>query len=110
LFITENISNILNWKNELLRSCGLAYSQVENQGYHLPLLEAGIKYHSPGKYDDILLIEARVNELYSSKVHIEYKITRVGTANLLQKVLLHIFLLEATRKKLYDLLKFILIR
>lgn len=86
-------------RTELLRSCGLAYSQVENQGYQLPLLEAGVKYHSPGKYDDVLLIEARVNELYSSKVHIEYRITREGTGELIAEgFTTHIFIRSDTKK------------
>ncbi|MEJ2495784.1 MAG: thioesterase family protein [Ignavibacteriaceae bacterium] len=70
-------------RTELLRSCGLPYSQIEHEGYQLPLIEAGIKYKSPAHYDDILLVEARLNELYSAKVQIEYKITREGDNSLI---------------------------
>lgn len=86
-------------RTELLRSCGLAYSEVENHGYQLPLLEAGLKYHSPGRYDDILLIEASVKELYSAKVHIEYKITKEGTCELIAEgFTTHIFIRTDTKK------------
>ncbi len=86
-------------RTELLRSCGLAYSEVENHGYQLPLLEAGLKYHSPGKYDDILLIEASVKELYSAKVNIEYKITKEGTGELIAEgFTTHIFIRTDTKK------------
>lgn len=63
-------------RTELLRSCGLPYVILENNGYQLPLMEAGLKYKNPAHYDDVLIIEAKLNELYSAKVHIEYIITR----------------------------------
>lgn len=63
-------------RTELLRSTGFAYSQLEKEGYQLPLIEANLKYKTPAVYDDVLNIEAKVTELYSGKVHIEYKVTR----------------------------------
>lgn len=63
-------------RTELLRSCGLPYIVLENNGYQLPLMEAGLKYKNPSHYDDVLIIEAKLKELYSAKVHIEYIITR----------------------------------
>jgi acyl-CoA thioester hydrolase len=86
-------------RTELLRSCGLAYSEVEKQGYQLPLIEAGVKYFSPGRYDDVLNIEASVKELYTPKVHIEYKITREGTGELISEgFTTHIFINEETKR------------
>lgn len=66
-------------RTELLRQSGVPYSEIEKAGYQLPLLEAGIKYHKPAYYDDLLLIKATVKELYSPKVRIEYVITRKNT-------------------------------
>ena len=86
-------------RTELLRACGLPYSSVENAGYQLPLLEAGLKYHSYGKYDDLLLVEASVNELHSPKVHIEYKVFREGTGELIAEgFTTHIFINAETKK------------
>ena len=86
-------------RTELLRSKGLPYSEVENQGYQLPLIEAGVKYHSPGKYDDVLLIEATVKELFTPKVHIEYKITREESGELIAEgFTTHIFIRTDTKK------------
>ena len=86
-------------RTELLRASGLTYSSIENEGYQLPLLEAGVKYHSYGKYDDILLVEASVKELYSPKVHIEYKIFRDGTNELIAEgFTTHIFINLETKK------------
>lgn len=66
-------------RTELLRSCGLVYSELEKEGYQLPLIEAGLKYKSPAYYDDILLVKATINKLYSANVYIEYTITRKGS-------------------------------
>jgi len=86
-------------RTELLRSCGLAYSEVEKHGYQLPLIEAGVKYFSPGRYDDVLNIEASVKELYTPKVHIEYRITREGTEELIAEgFTTHIFINEETKR------------
>jgi acyl-CoA thioester hydrolase len=63
-------------RTELLRSIGLPYSNIEKIGYQLPLIEAGLKYKNPAFYDDILNIEAKLEGLYSAKVHISYEIRR----------------------------------
>lgn len=63
-------------RTELLRNFGLPYTTLENSGYQLPLIEAGLKYKSPAHYDDVLVIEAELKVLVSPKVHIEYSITK----------------------------------
>lgn len=70
-------------RTELLRNSGLPYSLLEAEGYQLPLIEAGLKYKNPAFYDDILLIEATLNELDTAKVHIKYKITRESNGDLI---------------------------
>ncbi|MFH1194514.1 MAG: thioesterase family protein [bacterium] len=86
-------------RTELLRQSGLAYSELENQGYQLPLIETGIKFKSPGKYDDLLCIEATVRELFSAKVHIEYRITRQETGELIAEgFTTHMFIKSDTKK------------
>lgn len=86
-------------RTELLRSTGLAYSQLEKDGYQLPLLEAGLKYYSPAVYDDLLEIEATVKELISPKVHIEYKVTRNSGEELIAEgFTTHVFMKAETKK------------
>ncbi|NMB82004.1 MAG: acyl-CoA thioesterase [Ignavibacteria bacterium] len=86
-------------RTELLRSLGLPYSQVEKEGYQLPLLEAGIKFLKPAQYDDTIIVKATVKELYSPKVHIEYVITRKGTEEIIAEgFTTHIFMKAETKK------------
>ncbi len=45
---------------ELLRSLGLAYSQMEkDHKLILPVVEANCRYRAPARYDDEILIETR---------------------------------------------------
>ena len=57
-------ANYLVWfelgRVELLRSLGLAYSQLEKEHECiLPVVEATCRYRSPARYDDEILIETR---------------------------------------------------
>ncbi len=61
-------------RTEMLRINGLAYAEVEKRGYQLPLLEAHVKYVSPARYDDVLVIEAIVKNYPAFRIHIDYKI------------------------------------
>jgi acyl-CoA thioester hydrolase len=86
-------------RTELLRAAGLAYSEVEKNGYQLPLIEAGLKYFNPAVYDDILQIEATVKELHTPKVHIEYTVKRKGSEELIAEgFTTHVFIRTDTKK------------
>lgn len=86
-------------RTELLRSAGLAYREVEKEGYQLPLIEAGLKYFQPAIYDDVLEVNATVKELHVPKVHIEYVVKRKGTDDLIAKgFTTHMFIRSDTKK------------
>ncbi len=68
-------------RTELLRSLGLPYSVVENNGYQLPVIEASVKYKSPAHYDDLLEIETTVEHLPNPKFRIHYVIRKVETTD-----------------------------
>ena len=86
-------------RTEILRNVGLPYSELEKTGYQLPVMEAGLKYKNPAHYDDELNIEATIKELYTAKVHIEYKITRKEDNVLIATGFTdHMFMREDTKK------------
>jgi len=45
-------------RNELMRSMGFTYKELEAMGIGLPVVEASVKYIKPARYDDLLCIEA----------------------------------------------------
>jgi len=74
-------ANYLVWfeigRVELLRSLGLAYSQLESEHQCiLPVVEAKCRYRSPARYDDRILIETRPALLRSSLIKFAYRILR----------------------------------
>ncbi len=74
-------ANYLVWfelgRVELLRSLGLAYSQLEKEHECiLPVVEATCRYRSPAKYDDEILIETRPAMLRGSVLKFAYRILR----------------------------------
>ena len=86
-------------RTEILRHVGLPYSQLENEGYQLPLIEAGLKYKTPAHYDDELNIEATIKELYSAKVRIDYNVTRKEDNALIATGFTeHMFMKEDTKR------------
>jgi len=74
-------ANYLVWfeigRVELLRSLGLAYSQLEKEHQCiLPVVEATCRYRSPARYDDRILIETRPVRLRGSLIKFGYCIYR----------------------------------
>ena len=72
-------ANYLVWfeigRVELLRSLGLAYSQLEKEHECiLPVVEASCRYRSPARYDDEILIETRPALLRGSVLKFAYRI------------------------------------
>jgi acyl-CoA thioester hydrolase len=77
-------ANYLVWfelgRVELMRSLGLAYSQLEKEHECiLPVIEATCRYRSPARYDDEILIETRPALLRESVLKFAYRILRKGS-------------------------------
>lgn len=86
-------------RTELLRASGLSYTEVEKNGYQLPLIESRIFYKLPAVYDDLLEIQADLNELHSPKVHIQYIVRRKITKEIIAEgYTIHIFIKSDTKK------------
>ena len=86
-------------RTELLRNCGLAYHTVEKAGFQLPLTEAFIKYKSPSFYDDVLIIEAKLNEIPRLKMRIDYIITKENSGDIVTEGYTeHVFINVETKK------------
>ncbi len=88
-----------NARAEMLRSAGLAYSEIEKLGVFIVVLEAHANYKRPAKYDDLLHVKAFINEMPSSRIRIEYEITRNNNNEILVTgYTLHTFLQKETLK------------
>ena len=75
-------------RNELMRSLGLTYKEMEEKGIGLPVLEAHVEYHSPARYDDLLTIKARVDGFEGIKLRVKCEVKR-GETLLVEGYTLH---------------------
>jgi|SRR5579871_3027247 len=66
-------------RTELLRSLGLAYKDLEDQGYLLVLARAEIRYRSPARYDDLLTLRTIVERTTAVRIDHRYELLRDGT-------------------------------
>jgi acyl-CoA thioester hydrolase len=74
-------ANYLVWfeigRVELLRSAGLAYSQLEiEHECIMPVVSASCRYRAPARYDDEILIESSPALLRGSVIKFAYRILR----------------------------------
>lgn len=65
-------------RTEALRTMGLAYKTLEDSGIIMPVVDLAVQYHRPARYDDVLEIVARIGEVPSTRVHIDYEVRRAG--------------------------------
>lgn len=80
-------ANYLVWfevgRGDLMRAWGLPYTEFERRGIMVPVVEAGIRWRSPARYDEVLEVQTRVEELSPAKVKFAYRIVREGEGTLL---------------------------
>jgi acyl-CoA thioester hydrolase len=71
-------------RTELLREQGRDYATLEEQdGVYFPVVRAGIRYRSPARYDDELIVSTRVAEVSGATLRFEYHVVREADARLL---------------------------
>jgi len=63
-------------RTTLLKELGLAYRQLEADGYRLPVLEIGAKYFRPAVYDDTLTIVTTLRDKPLLRIRLEYEVRR----------------------------------
>ncbi len=59
-------------RTDLLRKLGYSYRRLEEEGYRMPVVEAGCRYLAAARYDDRVSVEARVGEVRRTRVRIDY--------------------------------------
>ena len=61
-------------RNELFRTLGLPYSDLEAQNIVMPVTEVTSRYKAPAYYDDLLTVRATVKELPIVRMTVEYEV------------------------------------
>lgn len=75
--------NYLAWfevgRTRLFKEQGISYKQIEDDGYHLPVLEVAVKYHSPALYDDNVTVVTTLAEKPVLRIRLNYEVYRDDT-------------------------------
>jgi acyl-CoA thioester hydrolase len=82
---------------ETLRSAGITYKQLEDEGILLPVVTFSVRYHAPAHYDDLIRIETTIKELPGVRFSFEYRTYRNET--LLNEASTELVFVEASTGK-----------
>lgn len=64
-------------RNEFLRAKGMTYRDFEEQSrLQLPVVEAGVSYKVPARYDDLLTVETALVALRRASARFGYRVLR----------------------------------
>src|SRR3954462_2049498 len=63
-------------RTALLKEHGLPYRELEAEGFFLPVLEVGLRYLRPAKYDDTVVVTTILREKPSLRIRMDYELHR----------------------------------
>lgn len=76
-------SRPLEWfecgRTELLRAAGIPYSEMEQRGVLLPIVEAHLEYRRPARYDDELKVKMRAEFCGKARLRFNVEIVHAAT-------------------------------
>jgi len=71
-------SRYLPWfeigRTDWMRQAGLTYAEFEAMGFYLTVVEAGIRYQKPARYDDLVTVRTWLAEVRSRGLRIDYEV------------------------------------
>ncbi|MCE5341177.1 MAG: acyl-CoA thioesterase [Planctomycetaceae bacterium] len=70
-------------RTELLRANGLAYKDLERDGFYMVVAELHVKYRRPALYDEQLELVTECTKVTAAKIEHTYKLYRPGIGLLL---------------------------
>ena len=70
-------------RTDYIKSVGMSYSDMEKNGVMLPVTGISCRYRLPARYDDTLLITAKVTRLTPARIEFGYTVTRKGGEDIL---------------------------
>ncbi len=58
---------------EALRTMGMTYKEMEDEGIILPVLDYSVKFLKPAFYDDLLTIKTVIKEMPTARIRFDYE-------------------------------------
>ena len=80
-------SNYIRWfeigRVEFLRMAGITLNELMAEGILFPITDVCAKFHSRGRFDDVLVIETTPSALTKAKMAFDYRILKKGEETVL---------------------------
>ena len=80
-------SNHLIWfeigRTELMRELGVPYSELEESGVFMPVIETGLRYRTAARYDEEIDVLTRLEEVRGARVRFGYRLTAHGAGRVI---------------------------
>jgi len=70
-------------RTDYLKNSGMTYSDIEKNGFLLPLYEMRCQFKSPAKYEDEILVETTLQSITRVRVSFSYRVYHAGNGQLL---------------------------
>jgi len=94
-------SNYIVWfelgRIGLMSSTGISYATLEREGYLLPVLEVGARYHKPARFNDLLTIKTIIADKPGAKIKFDYQVLNKQGNTLCTGFSLHSFMNKQDR-------------
>lgn len=75
-------SNYAIWfeagRTDFIKKAGLPYSQIEEKGIMLPLIELNCKFKIAANYEDEIIIKTSIEEMTNTRIRFHYEAVRMG--------------------------------
>jgi len=63
-------------RTEMLKSIGLIVTDIENEGFFLPVVSAHCDYKEGARFEDEIIIRTSINEKPKARLRIDYEVLR----------------------------------
>ncbi len=70
-------------RTDYIKSVGMSYADMEKGGVMLPVTGVTCKYRLPARYDDEIVVTARITRLTPARIEFSYTVTRKGETDIL---------------------------
>lgn len=65
-------------RTDFIKKLGMSYSEMENNGYLLPLIELNCRFVSAANYEDNIIIRTSVKEVTCTRLRFHYQALKSG--------------------------------
>ncbi len=76
----------------MMRELGFPYTRLEAEGVGLPVIEAHAKYMHSASYDDMVVVESRVEVMPKVKIRVDYRLFNEENAMITTGYTVHPFI------------------